>query len=110
MLQELVKKLVNTTRHPERFNEDGTLRLVRFWESSKGNHKGTFDEGTHEDKDSRQVRRRKVRVFLFNHISRDPVYGQLPRANRRYWARNTRIPENPHASIQEPSVPVARMD
>lgn len=81
-------------KHPERFNADGTPRLIRFWDVvTNGSKIGTSDEGTHTDKDSRQVRRRKIFVFLFNHISRDRIYSVLPRANRRFWAHNTLMPE-----------------
>lgn len=93
---------------PEHFNLDGSPRQIPFFDSSKGSIKGTRDEGTDEKGDSRQVRRRKIRVFLFNHISYDPVYGRLPRAARRYWARNTVMPKQEAKSEStQTTVPVA---
>jgi hypothetical protein len=86
-------------RHPERFNSDGTPRLLPFYDSAKyGPMKGTNPEGAPEAKDSRQVRRRKIRVFLFNQITAHPSFGIARREVRRYWARKGRLqPPQPQA-------------
>jgi hypothetical protein len=79
-------------RHPERFNLDGTPRMIAMYDSSKfGPIKGTNPEGAPEAKDSRQVRRRKIRVFLFNQITANASFGIARREVRRYWARKGRL-------------------
>jgi hypothetical protein len=53
--------------------------------------KGTKPEGMSDKNDSRQVRRRKIRIHFFNMISNHPAFGSARRGMRRYWAKKGRL-------------------
>lgn len=78
-------------RHPERFDKDGTRRMIRFFDSSLATMKGTLESGPPQATDSRQVRRAKIRVLFFNRLTFNPIYGAAQREMRRLWARKARV-------------------
>jgi hypothetical protein len=91
---ELTTRLVQLdgqSKHPERFEEDGSRRMIRFFDSSKATLKGTLADGAPLATDSRQVRRRKIRLLFFNRLTVNPVYGSAPRFLRRFWAKKARL-------------------
>jgi hypothetical protein len=70
---------------PERFNEDGSHRMIRVRQAQT--IRGTFDLDAPTGSDSRQVRRFKIRTAAFNELSRY----NLPRKVRRAAAINARL-------------------
>lgn len=104
----LVKKEL---KRPESFNTDGSPRMVRIFDSSKAQQRGTFPpEPVDIATASRQVRRAMARALGFNQMS-FPRVTQVPTGKvipAEDAAANQDIPETRQVSGRSPMIPRAQ--